>query len=499
MRILLSPVVALPAVLFAFAVGRAAAQESRPASPPETRRQAPDDVARRRKADAAFKRAELARRLIRAESAWADAAEPARRAGIPLLNDAMFAFFAGTMSNAAAALDRATGTLRGETTPAAWDAASGIRLSTYLFDPATTAVEFQRVELYPCAAAEADRPITWHIASTAGQDAGLEQAIADLGPQPSVVGSPVVFRPAKTFRGSFIVGVTQGPVWVETLRPFAIVACTPGLAARLAALRTALAASALQATSNDVRATLRHRIAVLESLALGVAPEAPIDGGALLDATERLIEDALAGSPWRRLSGDVVVAADDKGRETPVRLYLPPDQRPDEALPLIVAVHGAGGSENMFFEAYDRGRLVRLAAERRYIVAAPLSSGVGPSSVERAVKLASAVRNVDPRRIALVGHSMGSGVVLAAGQKTPEAYATIAAISGNGRPPKALADVPLFLAGGAADPLARASKPSTESRPKHRTVVYPDVEHVMIMNACLDDVFRFVADAFAAR
>ncbi len=477
------------AALLAFAGGDASGQDSKPSSRPD---------AARRKSDAAFKRAELARRLIHAESAWADAALPARRSGIPLINDAMFAYFAGTIGDAALALDRATGVLEGASTPAAWDAASGIRLSTYLFDPATTEVAITRVELYPSSKTPSDRRIEWLLAERIGGGAGFAQALSAEGPWPAVLGAPFAVRVAATFKGSFTVGLKDGGNPAASLQPFAIVSSVPGLSERLAGLRTVLESSGIRAAPGDVRATLRRRIEILESLSAGVAPEAPTDGGALLDATERLIEDAIAGSPWRRLSGDVVVATDDDGRETPVRLYLPPDQRPDESLPLIVAVHGAGGSENMFFEAYDRGRLVRLAAERRYIVAAPLSSGVGPSPVERAVRIASAVRQVDPRRIALVGHSMGSGVVLAAGRKSPEAYAAIAAISGNGRPPKALDDVPLFLASGAADPLSRPSK-SAESRPKHRTGVYPDVEHVMIMNACLDDLFRFVSDAFAAR
>jgi pimeloyl-ACP methyl ester carboxylesterase len=152
----------------------------------------------------------------------------------------------------------------------------------------------------------------------------------------------------------------------------------------------------------------------------------------------------------------------------------------------------------MFFEAYDRGRLVKLAAERRWVVAAPASSGFGVGPTEDAVRVASAARPVDARRIVLVGHSMGAAVVLQAATAAPERYAAVAAISASGAPRRKFS-APLFFAYGEEDPLVRARSAAAASRPAVTVVAYPDVEHVMIMHSCLDDLFRFVDESFARR
>ncbi len=60
---------------------------------------------------------------------------------------------------------------------------------------------------------------------------------------------------------------------------------------------------------------------------------------------------------------------------------FPPRTEADGNVPgnvrVLFAFHGAGGSENMFFETYGAGRLVELAAARGWIVVAPRQSLMG--------------------------------------------------------------------------------------------------------------------------
>src|SRR5207248_2774587 len=52
----------------------------------------------------------------------------------------------------------------------------------------------------------------------------------------------------------------------------------------------------------------------------------------------------------------------------PVRVQVPREAATGTALPLVVAMHGAGGSENMFFDGYGDGLVARLCADRGWLL-----------------------------------------------------------------------------------------------------------------------------------
>ena len=140
----------------------------------------------------------------------------------------------------------------------------------------------------------------------------------------------------------------------------------------------------------------------------------------------------------------------------PYRMYVPTTYNGTRAFPLIIALHGLGGTEDAFFDAYER-KLPPLAEQHGYIVAAPLGYrvdgfygwglGVPPAdpaarrvqelSEQDVMQVLQQVRrkyNIDENRIYLMGHSMGGIGTWRVAAKYPDIWAAIAPISGLGTP-----------------------------------------------------------------
>jgi poly(3-hydroxybutyrate) depolymerase len=140
----------------------------------------------------------------------------------------------------------------------------------------------------------------------------------------------------------------------------------------------------------------------------------------------------------------------------PYRLYVPTSYTPAKPFPLIVALHGLGGTEDSFFTGYN-GVMPTLAEARGYIVAAPLGYRVDGSygwglgtpppdpntrrvqerSEEDVMQVLRRVRaqyNVDPGRIYLMGHSMGAIGTWKIAPKYPDIWAALGAFAGSGAP-----------------------------------------------------------------
>lgn len=140
----------------------------------------------------------------------------------------------------------------------------------------------------------------------------------------------------------------------------------------------------------------------------------------------------------------------------PYRVYVPKNYNPSRTYPLIIALHGLGGTEDSFFTGYN-GQAPKMAEERGYLIAAPLGYrvdggygwGIGnppADSIARARQenseadvmavLAAMKQNykVDENRIYLMGHSMGGIGTWRMAPKYPEIWAAIAPFAGSGSP-----------------------------------------------------------------
>ena len=140
----------------------------------------------------------------------------------------------------------------------------------------------------------------------------------------------------------------------------------------------------------------------------------------------------------------------------PYRMYVPTAYNGTRAFPLIIALHGLGGTEDAFFTGYE-GQMPPLAERHGYIVAAPLGYRVDGSygwglgnppadpatrrlqerseqDVMQVLELVKQQYKIDENRIYLLGHSMGAIGTWKIGPKYPHIWAALAPISGSGSP-----------------------------------------------------------------
>lgn len=131
----------------------------------------------------------------------------------------------------------------------------------------------------------------------------------------------------------------------------------------------------------------------------------------------------------------------------PFRLFLPPGYDAAKKWPLLVVLHDAGGDEGSYFRqsgaAPGGSRLLELAAERGYVVAAPLGRGplgyysnASRQDVLDVLERVSESFSIDRKQVFLAGCGMGAGGVLSVPLGEPDRFAGLFAVAG--RPLEAL-------------------------------------------------------------
>lgn len=167
---------------------------------------------------------------------------------------------------------------------------------------------------------------------------------------------------------------------------------------------------------------------------------------------------------------------DAAGEIMPYHMYVPTSYNGSRAYPLIIALHGLGGTEDAFFDNYDKA-FPPLAEQHGYIVAGVLGYRVDGSygwglgnapadpnarrtqdlseqDVMHVLDLARKNYKIDPNRIYLMGHSMGGIGTWKLAPKYPDIWAAIAPFSGSGAPAtlERIKSVPEFVVHGDNDP-----------------------------------------------
>jgi poly(3-hydroxybutyrate) depolymerase len=160
----------------------------------------------------------------------------------------------------------------------------------------------------------------------------------------------------------------------------------------------------------------------------------------------------------------------------PYHMYVPATFDPATSYPLVVALHGLGGTEDSFFDGYDK-LFPELAEKHGYIVAAPLgyrvdggygwgvgqppadpvtrrSQDLSEQDVMRVLQIVRDQYKIDPSRIYLTGHSLGAIGTWKIAPKYPDVWAAIGTFSGSGAPDTLarITHVPEFVVHGDNDP-----------------------------------------------
>jgi len=264
---------------------------------------------------------------------------------------------------------------------------------------------------------------------------------------------------------------------------------------RVAALKKA--ANAFDTIDTIEKATVRERAELLADLAGGAVPETDLPAADLLANAERMLDGKPFYGPERHGQFWLSVPTG-KNKATAARVFVPKGLDAKKPVPVVVALHGAGGSENLFFEGYGNGQIVRECEKRGWVLVATrsgLAFGGAPPAAAILDELAKRYP-IDPKRAFVVGHSMGAMQTVQVVQQSAGRFAAGAALGGGGtvRDTKAFAELPFFVGVGDKDfalGQSRAlNKALTAGGAKRVTFKeYEGIEHMVIVREALPDVF----------
>jgi predicted esterase len=448
-------------------------------------------------------RAELGKRLRRFEIAWQEADGERRAAAVGPMTAAVRSFFTLKLSAAASQLDEAWFTVRSGASPDSAERAAiatAVTATPLLADPTA---ETLSVAFEPFYETEQD--------AAGGVPGRLRLSILDGA------GETLAERPSDWAEATGTIQWQTGPLpegdltlVVERLSDDPPIEIARIGLSRVERLRDRLAV--LKVSGNDwpegtptARATVAALLPLFDALAGGRGQETDFPAARLVRFAEAIRADGAmpAGTIAAAARGaDLWLTLSDGRGEVPVRLRAPADAT--GPLPVLFLHHGAGGSENMFFDTCGAGRAATLGVERGWLVVAPRQGLFGLAlDVEGMLDILEDSFVIDRSRVFLIGHSMGAGQVAKQVGLHPEAVAAAVALGGGAAAPagEKAKHVSWFVAAGAAD----FGRPGAAALAKRLEAAgadvdsreYPDVEHMVIVQAALDDVFRFL-DAVAA-
>jgi phospholipase/carboxylesterase len=139
-------------------------------------------------------------------------------------------------------------------------------------------------------------------------------------------------------------------------------------------------------------------------------------------------------------------------------LYVPPDYATNTPVPLVIALHGAGGSPtgpmNLLRPYADTGGFIVLAIKSRDTTWDVLYGGYGPdvAAIDTALTFAFTRCNIHPRRVFVEGFSDGASYALGLGITNGDLFRGIIAFSPGFVPPSTATGEPqIFISHGTED------------------------------------------------
>jgi phospholipase/carboxylesterase len=216
-----------------------------------------------------------------------------------------------------------------------------------------------------------------------------------------------------------------------------------------------------------------------------------------MNVTRRRLLGALAAAPlaWPRRAGGQSApsragSGDNNAITTPGRhplnferdrdgfVYLPRGYQPSRELPLMLVLHGAGGSSasaDGWFPLADERGVILLAPDSRQWTWDSLLGGFGPDVdfLFRALKWTVERVALDRRRLALSGFSDGASYALSLGIGNGDVFGHIMALSPGVMSPAVVAGKPrIFIAHGTDDRVMPIDETSRRFVPRLRALNY---------------------------
>jgi len=487
-----------------------------------------------------IERLELGRRLQRFELAWQQAPDDQQAAAAQPMQGAVSSFFSLQLKNAAERLDAAWLLVRDRPTTD-WQrqvVPLYLEIERPVRDLSELSFQVTVKPLYPLKSEiPQDYQVQLQIANELGQIVHTRNTTIQLLQQGIYLTTEKLPAGDYQLQAEIVEGVDSFKL-IEV--GFSLLQDSKN---RLQQLNAAAADRELP-LSESVRATLRSHADLLSSLLAGDIQEIDYPAARLLEFAESLIENPSRSSATVQEASrghDVWITLRHNRRQVPLRLRAPKtfavppslplpsedssevvsdqqqqlettqqtaQQTPNQEaakqqIPILILLHGAGGSENMFFQTYGAGRAVQLGLDRGWLVVAPRQGGIGGMGglgfdVAQILDSLDEFFPIDRSQVYLMGHSMGAGQLIRQVSLHPTLPRAVAAVGGGNaiRNVPAAADLPWFVAAGELDfglRGAQALKNSLENIGAARVTykVYPHIEHMVIVQACLDDAFAF--------
>lgn len=184
----------------------------------------------------------------------------------------------------------------------------------------------------------------------------------------------------------------------------------------------------------------------------------------------------------------------------PGRVYVSPkalDRLNDgQRVPLIIALHGLGGDENMFMDGYGGGLLKELADRQGFLLVSPLTyTALGDTrSFSAIVDAMNRSYDVDLDRVYAMGHSLGAITASGWAQQHSQSIAGIALLAGG----NADLPVPTYVAAARFDRIFSASNLLAGlGRTRDRGLatqyeLFPESAHVSVVADALPEAVGFL-------
>ena len=444
-------------------------------------------------------RYQLGKQVIGFESAFQENMDrrDMRRAVLPNLEQAVQSFFRLSFDSAEKSIDKAWITLLPSEHRSVAAALIPIRLTIdkHWFDSTENELPIELTLAYDGADIKYPLTMTVKWRDTNGREVVAQ--VKEISQFP--VTSTIAMMDLAEGDWSLDISIKQGDF--EWRLPAQMVSRTKDVEARYAKLKSSIDGRKSK-DPDTVQRSSQLMLTLLRDLKSGRALETDIPANRILGTLEQWNEALESKTQVIKLErpGEYWLELDGKSRSSVVRVSVPQNIAKGGTLPVLFAFHGAGGSENMFFDAYGAGAIVGLSEKAGYLLVCPRQPLLGGViALDEMLDGLESLLPIDREHVAVMGHSMGAAQTIAQVERSKPGIVQGAVILGGGRSitkPEVWRTLPVFAGAGERDFGRRGVELFAASCRKEggevREEIYDSIEHLGIVQVSLPDVFRWL-------